>query len=245
MRKAVIFSVLCGILFFGCSAKDDYILFQGKKAQTQSTPKPTKKYIYEYKIVPGDRLSITMFNHPELSTNTSASNIQGIEVFPDGTIQLPLIGSVKIAGLTTEAATKKIQKLYAEYIRHPYVKLDVLTKRVYVLGEVKQPGVVQISGDYTNLIYAISQRGGFTDMARKKTIKIISGNLNNPTIKTVDLTNINSLTLSKIILKPNDIVYVEPYGTKPLDVQIQGVSPIVNFLNSIMSTFVNVKVLSE
>ena len=247
MKKYFLF-VIGAILFLGCSAKKEYLLFQDVNKTTKQSQKPIKKsttkYIYEYKILPGDRLSITVFNHPELSTDNK-TDLSGINVFPDGTINLPLVGNVKVAGLTEEQATKKLEKLYSEYLKHPYIKLEVLTKKVYVLGEVKQPGVVQISGNYTTLIEAISQRGGFNDMARRNNILIISGGLNNPQIRQIDLTKISSLNYKNLVLKPNDIVYVQPMNMKPLDVQIQGVSPIVSFVNSILSTFVNVKILSQ
>ncbi len=247
MKKYFIFFVGV-ILFLGCSAKKEYLLFQDVNSTQKNSQKPIRnsnvKYVYEYKILPGDRLSITVFNHPELSTDNK-TDLSGILVFPDGTINLPLVGNVKIAGLTEEQATKKLEKLYSQYLKKPYIKLEVLTKKVYVLGEVKQPGVVQISGNYTTLIDAISQRGGFNDMARRNNILIISGGLNNPHIRQIDLTKITSLNYKNLVLKPNDIVYVQPMNMKPLDVQVQGVSPIVSLVNSILSTFVNIKILSK
>jgi len=247
MKKVLFFSFL-GILFIGCSAKKDYILFQDVNTTEKTNPFPRKtqanNVIYQYRIMPGDRLSIIVFNHPELSTDDK-NELQGVMVFSDGSIDLPLIGKVHVAGLTTQEATQKIQKLYAQYLKKPYVKLDVISKKVYVLGEVRKPGVVQISSDYTTLIEAISKTGGFTETARRNHILIISGGLKNPTIRQIDLTKLSSINYKNLILKPNDIVYIQPMDMKPLDVQVQGVSPIVNLINSILSTFVNVKILSE
>jgi len=129
------------LFFLGCVSKEDYILFQNDLNNNKKTVKKTKtpRYVFQYKIVPNDRLNVTIFNHPELSTSTT--NIKGVLVYPDGTVSLPLIGEVKIAGLTERKASKKLQKLYARYLKKPFVKLDVLSKKVYVLGEVKQPGV--------------------------------------------------------------------------------------------------------
>jgi len=243
--KKILYGGMIVLLFLGCNAKKEYILFQNDINATKKPAKKTNKirYIYQYKIVPSDRLSITVFNHPELST--SATNIKGIPVYPDGTVSLPLIGEVKVAGLTEREASQKIQKLYAQYIKKPYVKLEVLTKKVYVLGEVRQPGIVQLSGDYTTLIEAISQKGGLNDTAMRKNILIISGGFDSPTIRQVDLTKISSLNYKNLLLKPNDIVYIQPMGTKPLDVKIQGVQPILGFINSVLSTFVNIKIIAE
>ena len=245
--KNILF-VLFLLFLFGCSAKEEYILFQDVNSTESSNPSPQKlqttKYVYQYKIMPGDRLSIVVFNHPELSTNEK-NELQGILVFPDGSVDLPLIGKVQVAGLTTQEATQKIQKLYAQYLKKPYVKLDVISKKVYVLGEVKQPGVVQVSSDYTTLIDVISQRGGFTDMARRNNIIIISGGLENPKVRQIDLTKISSLNYQNLVLKPNDIVYIQPINMKPYDVKVQGISPIINLINSIFSTFANIKYISK
>ncbi len=239
---------LMAVFFIGCSNKE-YILFQKDKnitkpLKTNLENKKPKKIVYEYKIMPGDLVSVTVFNHPELST-TNGTEIKGIPVYDDGKIHLPLIGFVEIAGLTQKEATLKIQKLYSQYLKKPYVQLNVLTKKVYVLGEVNKPGVVLLDKDYTTLIEAISAEGGFKDTARRDKIIIISGGLENPEIREVDLTKISSLNYKNLLLKPNDIVYVQPNNMKPLDVKIQGVQPIVSFVNSILSTMVNVKILTK
>jgi polysaccharide export outer membrane protein len=116
---------------------------------------------------------------------------------------------------------------------------------VYVLGEVKQPGVIQIQKDYTTLIDVISKSGGLTDTARRNDIIIISGGLKHPKIRQVDLTKLSSLNYKNMILKPNDIVYVQPVGIKPLDVKVQGYMPILNFINTLFGTFANIKYISK
>jgi polysaccharide export outer membrane protein len=194
--------------------------------------------------MPGDIVKIEVINHPEIIPAGKNSD-SGIKVFPNGKVYLPLIGGVTLAGLTEQQASDKLTHLYSQYIRHAYVNVVDLSKKVYVLGEVKQPGVIQIQKDYTTLIDVISKSGGLTDTARRNDIIIISGGLKHPKIRQVDLTKLSSLNYKNMILKPNDIVYVQPVGIKPLDVKVQGVSPIVNFVNSILSTFVNVKILSK
>ena len=208
-----------------------------------------KRKIYQYKIQPQDILNITIFNHPELSSvindTTNGTNLKGNMVYPDGTINLPLIGRVKVAGLTTYEAEDKLTKLYSEYIKKPYVKIDVISKKIYVLGEVKQPRVINLQQDSITLIEAISESGGFTDKAKRSEIKIISGNWDHPTMKIVDLTKLSPEDVHNLVLKPNEIVYVTPIKTKPLDIRIWGIQPVIDFVNSILSGMVNVKTLRE
>jgi polysaccharide export outer membrane protein len=244
MKKYFLF-VIGAILFFGCSAKNDYILFQ--KDHNSSCKKnilgnQQTLIKYEYKILPGDLLQIEVINHPEIMSNVKNGTIK---VYPDGKVFLPLIGEVKIAGLTEQQASKELTNLYSQYIRHAYVNVTDISKKIYVLGEVKNPGVIQIQRDYTTLIEVISKSGGLTDSARRNDIIIISGGLKNPKIKQVDLTKLSSLNYQSMILKPNDIVYVQPVDIKPFDVKVQGYMPILNFINTLFGTFANIKYISK
>jgi polysaccharide export outer membrane protein len=241
------FLIISGVLFFlGCSNKN-YVLFQGDNNLTISNQKiKVQKYNvhYEYKIQPGDVVSVVVMNHPELSTS-STNEIQGLKVYPDGSINLPLIGFVKIAGLTQREATDILTKKYKEYLKKPYVKVDVLSKKVFVLGEVNKPGPILLQKDYTSLINIIASSGGFTEEADRKCIKIISNEGNYTKVRIIDMTKISSIDANSIILKPNDIVYIQPHNLKPTDVKIGAMQPIVSFLNSILSTIVDLKIITK
>ncbi|WP_457564678.1 polysaccharide biosynthesis/export family protein [Caminibacter sp.] len=240
MKRLIFLLILA--LFWGCGAKKNYILFQNDINKTAKTPQKPVKITYQYKIMPGDILQIEIFNHPEL---TSKTGINGVKVFPNGDIFMPLIGKVKVAGLTEEQAMEKLTKLYAQYIRNPYVNVVDMSKKVYVLGEVRKPGAIQLDKDYTTLIDVISKSGGLTETARRNKIIIISGGLEHPKIREVDLTKLSALNLKEMIIKPDDIVYVQPVGIKPLDVKLQGYQPILNFINSLFGTFANIKYISQ
>ncbi|WP_457560105.1 polysaccharide biosynthesis/export family protein [Caminibacter sp.] len=240
MKRLIFLLILA--LFWGCGAKKNYILFQNDINKTAKTPQKPVKITYQYKIMPGDILQIEIFNHPEL---TSKTGINGVKVFPNGDIFMPLIGKVKVAGLTEEQAMEKLTKLYAQYIRNPYVNVVDMSKKVYVLGEVRKPGAIQLDKDYTTLIDVISKSGGLTETARRNKIIIISGGLEHPKIREVDLTKLSALNLKEMIIKPDDIVYVQPVGIKPLDVKLQGYQPILNFINTLFSTFANIRYISK
>ncbi|MRJ05959.1 MAG: hypothetical protein C6I01_00340 [Epsilonproteobacteria bacterium] len=241
---------------WGCTSPHQYQLFQSEENISTSSPIESlelRGYKYQYKILPEDILAITIWNQwgdMGASFNQSGDIGSGggkkleVRVYKNGEIFLPLIGKVRVAGLTEEEAGKKIGKLYRKYLRFPYVKVEDLSKKVYVLGEVKKPGVVPLKKDFTNLIEVISQEGGFTDQARRDSILIISGG-EKTTIRKVDLTRLSGLTAQNLFLKPYDIVYVPPVSSKPITLQIGGIQPILNFINSILSTFVNVKTITR
>jgi polysaccharide export outer membrane protein len=131
-----------------------------------------------YKIDTGDVLSIVVWDHPELTNAATgiagpgaapadvAATLQPPAGFPvdhDGTIQFPYAGPLKVAGLTEEQARTLLSGKLARYIRQPKVTLRVQayrSKRVYVDGEVKNPGLQAINDIPMTLVEAINRAGG-------------------------------------------------------------------------------------
>ena len=123
-----------------------------------------------YKIGPGDLLSIEVFKVDELSSKE--------RVNADGDIVLPLIGKVKLDGLTPDQAEKHIAEILAkDYVYNPQV--DVFVKeyanmKVTVGGEVKKPGVFPITGA-TTLTEAMAQAEGLGPLAKKNEVILYRG----------------------------------------------------------------------
>lgn len=235
------------LLLNGCFSKER-ILFQDEDAkEEQKTLNVKTNAEYDYKIVTQDRVSIEVYKHPDLSTSTENKSNEklGLKVSKDGTIRLPLINDVKIEGLTEEETALLIEEKLSKYIRSPHVKVEILNKRAYVLGEVKNPGVVAFNTDYMNIINLISLQGGFTEYADKENIKIIKGDLKNPKVSSLDLTDMNDIKVSNLIIEPNDIIYIQPNDTKQTNLKINEYTPLLGLIGSLLSTFTNIKYLSE
>jgi polysaccharide export outer membrane protein len=98
-----------------------------------------------------------------------------IEIIDDlGSVSLPLIGTVEIAGLTTADAEDKIARMYMDsgYYKSITVNLVAEREEYFVRGEVKTPGAYEIAGD-RSLLRAITAAGGYTDYARRSRIRIM------------------------------------------------------------------------
>ena len=88
----------------------------------------------------GDTISITVYNHPDLS-------VQNTTVTPDGYIGMVLVGQVKVAGLTLAQAANAIEKSLSRYIRNPRVGIsptDIVSETVTVAGAISKPGIYPI-----------------------------------------------------------------------------------------------------
>lgn len=146
-----------------------------------------------YTIEPGDILQIVVWDHPELSASMLpavppgaivsggvafsplAQSQSGFEVDHKGMLEFPYAGSIYVAGLSPEEVHKKITQKLAVFLKNPRVTLRMLayrSKRVYVDGEVRLPGVQAINDIPMTLIEAINRAGGLQPTADQSRISV-------------------------------------------------------------------------
>ncbi len=230
------FFIVLSVLFSGCSSREHELFYKNKPTNYNNLSKSVQN---QYKIRAHDRLSIIFFNYPELSTkdkNYAQSDI-GIEVHSDGTLMLPLIGKVMVAGLTKERLQNMLYDRYSNYLEEPALRVEVLNQKVYVLGEVKSPGALELI-KYRDLtpLKAIVERGGLTDFAQRDVIKIVRGTRENYKIIHIDLTDMQSLKVNNINLLPDDIVYVAHNSVKDFNLPLSGANASLGWINTVFST---------
>lgn len=160
----------------------------------------------DYKIGPKDLLDISVFGLDELTTT--------VRVSEDGKITLPLIGGVEVKGLSKADLEKKLSQLLEEkYLQNPQVTVfisEYQSKRVSVLGAVKNPGPYELLGRQT-LMHIISQAGGINNEAGKEIIVIRQ--LEDGTGKSIKI-SIDDLFFKgdaslNIPLQPDDIINIQ------------------------------------
>lgn len=141
-----------------------------------------------YSIESGDILSIVVWDHPELNVGVApvpagagadqapgATPVAGFIVDHQGAIQFPYAGEIKVSGLTQEQARNLLATKLSKYIRNPNVTLRVQSyrsKRVYVDGEVKAPGLQAINDIPMTLMEAVNRAGGFLPTADQSQIHL-------------------------------------------------------------------------
>jgi polysaccharide export outer membrane protein len=142
-----------------------------------------------YTLGPGDILSIVVWDHPELNmpgaagssgpeANASDSMTSGYTVDAGGRIQYAYIGPLKVEGLTEMDARDLLAQKLSRYVRAPQVTLRIQTyrsKRVYLDGAVRNPGVQVLNDMPMTLPEAINRAGGFTPTADRSSVAITRG----------------------------------------------------------------------
>jgi len=251
MRNSIKLAMALGMLFVinGCTGKSDYQLVQTER--DVKNVHTTSRSI-EYKILKQDRLQIVLYKDPqqtaevggEISQSLNSNN--GVLVDTAGNVALPLVGRVNVAGLSQTQASERIRQKYKKYLNDPSIYVEVLNKRLFVMGEVKNPGVIAIDKEKMTLFEAIAHAGDLTDSAQRNEIIILSNsNVKGMQLRKVDLTNFDRMKYTSLMLRPNDIVYVRPNGWKEFKVAADDVaSPFVT-IAKIASPFVTLKYLSD
>jgi len=167
---------------------------------------------YDYVVNRGDVLNITVWDHPELTIpqgSDRSPSEAGNWVHSDGTIFYPYVGKVAVAGLKVTEIRDILRERLAEYIQDPQVDVTVAafrSKRVYVTGEVKQPGTQPITNVPLTLIEAVSRAGGLTELADWTDVTLTR----NEQTRSFSLRELyqNGNTQQNVLLLPDDIVHV-------------------------------------
>ena len=253
MKKSSFLLIGIIVLLSGCTGNKDYVLLQTQKTDAQ-TVKVSDRSI-EYRILVQDRLEVSLYKDPAQSSQMGISGTgelgqsmskKGILVNTAGYISLPLLGKVKVAGLTQSQAADRITKGYKQFLNTPTVYVEVLNKRIFVVGEVKKPGVINVDKEKMTLFEALATAGDLTDDAVRTEIMILSNQgKEGIQLRKVDLTNFDKMNYASLMLRPNDIVYVKPNSWKQFKVNTDNLSSPFNLIATMAAPFVTLKYLGK
>ena len=248
--KKIVLLVFSLILLLSCASKKKVVYLQDID-QTKSYDSST---LYEPKLQPDDLLSIIVsaenpelsvpFNLPQIQGNYEINNNQnGIKTYlvdNFGYIEFPVIGKLKLGGLTRTEATAKLVTAVGEYIKNPIINLRILNFKVSILGEVLKPSSFTLSSERITLLEAISMAGDLTIYGKRNNILIIREAEGKKTYNRVDITKSDFLNSPFYYLAQNDIVVVEPNKTR---VNASVVGPNVTATISAISVLVTLMVV--
>jgi polysaccharide export outer membrane protein len=224
------------LLLSSCGSTRNLVYFNDLK-DTRNYKEEIKNSI-EPRIQPDDQLSIVvsslnpesnmLFNSgvmPSTSgtavggASTSAGTgrtTEGYLVDKSGFINFPVLGKVKLSGLTKEEATTKMTAEINKNIKNPIVNIRFLNFRITVIGEVNKPSTFLVPSEHVNILEAIGLAGDLTPYGKRENILIIREQNGVRTATRVDLASRAILNSPDFYLQQNDVVYVEPAKIKAL-----------------------------
>lgn len=135
----------------------------------------------QFRLGPGDRISIKVWRHEDLDMD--------VTIAPDGSISYPLVGRIEVSGKTYPELSQALGAAIAEFYEDPQVSVNILelrNQKVFVLGEVTVPQVLQLDNEMT-VLEALTVAGGINQYARTDNVLLIRGGLEAPQLYTVDV----------------------------------------------------------
>lgn len=143
----------------------------------------------------------------------------------DGYSVLPIVGKVKLDSLTVPQCDSVLSSLYSKFYQDAFVLSKISNRRVFILGRGNIGGnaggggggggsagalIFELENENISLIEVLAKIGGPGVYSHAERIKVVRGDLRNPTIFTVDMTKWDSFEKSNMIILPNDVIYIEP-----------------------------------
>ncbi|WP_449437249.1 polysaccharide biosynthesis/export family protein [Pedobacter steynii] len=250
--KQNIYLVLTLLLLSSCGVKYKSVpYFIDLPADSLLKEQITNKTVL--RIQKNDILAITVNSlNPEASaifnlgttSSVQAGNVSNLDpsltangflVDEKGLIQLPLVGSVSVNGLTTAEARELIQNKLKPYLKEPVVSIRLVNFRISVLGDVSRPGVYPISNERVNVSEALSLAGDLTITAERNNVLLVREIDGNRQFVRLNMQSKDLFNSPYYYLQNNDVLYIQPGKAKyaSVDASYRNVSIVLSALSVI------------
>ncbi|MEX2597429.1 MAG: polysaccharide biosynthesis/export family protein [Salibacteraceae bacterium] len=212
----------------------------------------TDSMAYNYIMQPGDLVNFRLYSNQgfkiidltsldegtRTNVNMNAQNAFVYLIEADSSINLPIIGRVKIAGLNLKDAELYLEDKFSNYYNDPFVLLQVNNRRVIVFpGAGGAAKVIPIENEYVTILEALALAGGISDRGKAHKVKVVRGSLNDPQIFKIDLSTAEGLKEANLYyVRANDIIYVEPSYFAGRQI-LQTTSQVLGVFSSVILTY--------
>lgn len=240
------------ILLQSCANKKNLIYFQGSISDTQNNQSYSPIFksddLLSINVISLDEAATKPFNMPVVFNNQSLGGYSqgnaatyGYLIDSEGNIDFPVIGKLKLSGLTRQEAIQYLKEQLKPYLNNPNILIRILNYKVTVLGEVRNPGTFTIPNERITLPEAIGIAGDLQITAIRKNIMVIRDVNGKKTETRVDLSSKELFSSPVYYLQQNDVVYIEPNRAK-INSSVINVSN-VSLIISVITLFTTVAVL--
>ena len=221
--KSLLFGLLATLLFSSCAPKIRAVYFSD--LDSLNVNQVAGAAFVEPTIQTDDILSITVQTiDPAASVSVNqtpatataaaptgyASAISGFLVDKQGNVEIPMLGVMKLAGLTTSQAKEVVRKKAEIYYKNPTIQVRFANYKVTVLGEVVRPSSYTVPSEKVSVLDAIALAGDLTIYGKRENVLLIRDEGGKKDVIRLDLTSSKLLSSPYFYLKQNDVVYVEP-----------------------------------
>ncbi|MEL6976158.1 MAG: polysaccharide biosynthesis/export family protein [Bacteroidota bacterium] len=216
MKKCVV-AVLTVVFLASCASKQDVVYFQD--ASNFETIVSDDIYAYKFKV--DDVVSIhvsTLDQQASIPFNLFKGAEEGgirpeqvdYIIDKDGNIDFPVLGAIKIEGLSPEETKVVLKEKLTDYLKDPIINIRLKNFTVTVLGEVNRPGTYPVNGEQITILEAIGLANDLTIKGKRENVLVIRDFNGTKVYNRIDLTSKQALNSPVYYLTQNDVVYIEP-----------------------------------
>ena len=224
MHKLLHFFILISLLgFVACGPTRNLVYFSDLK--NNENYKTAAENNAEIRIQPNDLLSIrltslnpesnALFNRGVIPSATNALNTEigpteGYLVDKDGFVNFPVLGKVKLSGLTKEEAINKMTAQIQQFVKSPIVTIQLLNFKITVIGEVNKPSTFVVPSQRINILEALGLAGDMTSYGKRENVLLVREKDGVRSTTRLNLNDKELLNSPYFYLQQNDVIYVEP-----------------------------------
>lgn len=164
----------------------------------------------------------------------------GYKVRSDSTIKVPVIGRIKVVGLTLNQIEKKLENRLESQVNSPFVIARIFNRRIYLFQGGYTASIFQLQNENTTLFEVLAQSGGVYKEGNASRVKVIRGDLNDPEIYLVDLSTIDGMRDANLNMQAGDIIYIDPFINYGARIS-SDIGATLGFLSSLLLVYTLIK----
>ncbi len=194
---------------------------------------------YQYHIRKDDKITISVWGQDDISVGSTYGIYNSNEVYgkwlmvdAKGNIEIPKIGTFHVEKMTIIQLKDTLKTIYSDWIKIPVIDVKVLNREITVLGEVRDPQVINVDKERNTLMEMIARCKGFEFYANSKYVKVLRQVGEHVHVANIDLSKGGDLLKRNIDLYPGDVVVVPSKKYKEFDRRISTIIPFTTALTS-------------
>lgn len=244
VKAVLLFFIL--LMFQSCGVNSN-IMFKSPKGETSKSDSIPMYPLEDYRISVDDKMTFTLATNNGTQIIESMSGIDSKDnenkssyeyiVRKSGKVELPILGEVKVDGLTVAQCEDTLQRLFSVEYQQPFVQVHITNQRVIVFpGNGSDAKVIPLVNTNTTLMEAIASAGGITERGKANTVKLMRKENGERKVYTIDLSTVEGLKYVDMIVQANDYIYIEPNAELAKEV-VKDVAPIISIFSSALIIF--------
>jgi len=194
---------------------------------------------YQYHIRKDDKITISVWGQDDISVGSTYGIYNSNEVYgkwlmvdAKGNVEIPKIGTFHVEKMTMIQLKDTLKTIYSEWIKTPVIDIKVLNREITVLGEVRDPQVINVDKERNTLMDMIARCKGLEFYANPKYVKVLRQVGEHVHVANIDLSKGGDILKRNINLYPGDVVVVPSKKYKEFDKRVSTIIPFTTALTS-------------